>query len=668
MEVVMEQAVQEEAAMTKEGIAALLGWPSPPKDITDLVQEFRRIEPIFRKRNSIVWHIRQLLYDVNERGRMLAKAWGLEDLTDTPLDNWRIYLPILDTFRRKARAIMSGARVRVRVSHYYPGPEDQPRVDLCEAFMRMYRDHRNALYTKMGYSLSLDEAVREVAQIDGHVYLYLAPDPQNPAMPLRTELWDCTEVFPVWGSGTIERVYRLTTQRAGLLRSLYPQAELPTDDYQNVKVLLYLDKAWMAVINYDTSDWLLPPTPHWLGCVPLVYTAYNGAPFARSDVGEAALEEIEAFRGVSAYYHVQGLVEALRDLYSAAIDQTTRAAAGKFLTTLPEVGFTGNDRIEPIDDTPGAAVVPAGTTVQQVVNKASLPALEVMIQRLLNDIYNALWNLDSRQGHEVALERIMATREQLQYFQPYWDQTDRHLKEELELALKLWRTMRQQFPDAFPPIVVVQRAQRGPDDYAQLDWYHIPSYLCASVSSQTSSDIELLQKGQVSAQLKAAGIFPIRYIHERFMDVDDPDEIERQLEEDLARTSPLLQRGMAAVLAVKQLRRELAEAERAGDQMLIMILQRELEAIMMQYQQGPPAPSPTQQQEQPMPPEVSGMLGALQQNPALGEEALLQAALAAEQGDLGPNPRTWASPQMPSSSPEIDYSRRLDAEMGVRTW
>jgi hypothetical protein len=247
MEVVMEQEVQGEVAMTTEGIAALLGWPSPPKDITDLVQEFRRIEPIFRKRNSIVWHIRQLLYDVNERGRMLAKAWGLEDLTDTPLDNWRIYLPILDTFRRKARAIMSGARVRVRVSHYYPGPEDQPRVDLCEAFMRMYRDHRNALYTKMGYSLSLDEAVREVAQIDGHVYLYLAPDPQNPAMPLRTELWDCTEVFPVWGSGTIERVYRLTTQRAGLLRSLYlRQSFLPTTTRTSKCCFISIRHGWQS--------------------------------------------------------------------------------------------------------------------------------------------------------------------------------------------------------------------------------------------------------------------------------------------------------------------------------------------------------------------------------------------------------------------------------------
>lgn len=629
-----------------------------PPTIQQLCDELRRIEPTYALRNQMIWEMRTLLQEVNEHGRRLAKLLGA---VETSLDEWRLHLPILDTYRRKARALMAGARTRITVASYSPSESGERRADLCEAFLRLYRSCRDDAFRRSGASGTMEEAIRDIAQTEGHVYQCILPDPSNQEMPIRTELWDATEVYPVWGLNGILRVYRKTRLSVDMIRDLVPDAYPGRDGHEEIDIVQYYDKTWMAIFDHDAYEWIVPPSPHYLGRIPVIASFYNGTIFAKTGLPSLSRDEIEAYRGVSAYWHSRGIIEALRDLYTAAIDQTTRAARGKFVTKLPEGEFLNADRAEGIDDTPGVAVVPAGTQVEQVFNRAAMPALEAMIQRLLRDLYNNLWELETPRGHEVALERIVATREQLQFFQPYYAHVDRHIQEEFSLALQFWRNARRNFPLLFPPLLVIARSGRSKEYLEPIDWTDIPERVSVRVHTRATTDVEILQKGQVAASLRAQGLVSTRYIGENFLEVEDFDELERQIEEDMIRHSdnPLVKETVAAVFGVKKLRQQLEESR--DDPLIAAILERGLAQIEQRFL-GQPQPA-----QAPAPP------GVEQMNPAMGQEmaspggqelspemlmgAIAQAAAQQEQ----PGAPLWAAPGTPRPAHEVEQMNQIAA-------
>lgn len=635
-------------------LAEMHGWELPPERPEDVVTDFDRVEPIYQARNRMLWEMRRLLADVTEQGRRLAAFWR-SDLTDTPDDDWLISLPILDTFRQKARAILSGATVRVNVSSYSPGQGGERRGDLCEAFARLYRDRRDVEFRRGGNGSGFEDAIRDAALVDGHVYEYLVPDPGRGEMPLRAQLWDATEVYPVWRDGRMARCFRRFSTKAEELKEQYPRADWSRiEDDQDVEVLCWYNRDWMAVVRVDCLEWLLPPTPHLLGRVPVIASFYRGIGFSRMGMGTQDADQTELVRGVPAFWHVRSLIEALQRLYSAAIDQTTRAARGKFVTKLPPDYHETNAPPPSIDDAPGTATVPAQTQIEQVYNRAAMPALEAMIQRLLKDLYDNLWTLEGGQRHEVALERIVATREQLQFFQPYYDGVDRHLEDELETALGMWRRMRGSFPEVFGPLMVLGRSGRGKDYFEPMDWQHVPEQLSVRVKTRTATDVEQLQKGQVAASLKMAGLVSTRYIATEWLDVEDFDEMERQIEEDAARSSPATQEVMAVVLGVRQLRRELEEAEMAGDELIASIVRSGLDGLVQQFGKPPQAPPPPPPGGGGIPPELAGMV--MQQGGA---------------GPMGPAPvdsggqANWVAAGVPPVNSELMMAQQLAGVPGV---
>lgn len=655
------QNIIEEAFFTSDALvdheSVVVIGPTPP-ECSDLCQELQRIEPLFDRRNRMIWEMRRLLNDVNEYGRTLARLLGS---IETTLDDWRLYLPILDTYRRKARALMSGARTRFTVASYSPTMSGERRADLCEAFLRLYRIARDEQFRRSGSSGTVEEAIRDIAQTEGHVYQVVLPNPGSREMPLRVEIWDATEVYPVWGISGMSRCYRKVRVPVSIVREIAPLAYPNRDQFDEVDIVQYYDDTWMAIFDPSTHEWIAPPSPHYIGRIPVIASFYNGMLFSKTGERSLARDEVEAYRGVSAYWHARGLIEALRDLYTAAIDQTTRAARGKFVTKLPEGDFINVDRAEGIDDTPGVAVVPAGTQVEQVFNRAGMPALESMIQRLLRDLYNNLWELESPRGHEVALERIVATREQLQFFQPYYEHVDRHLKEEFELALMMWRELRRRFPALFPPLMVAARSGRGKDYFEQLEWSHIPEFIDVRVRTRTSSDIEILQKGQVAATLRAQGIVSNRYIGENFLEVEDFDEMERQIEEDMIQRldNPIIKETLAAVFGLKKLRQEL---EGEDDPVISAILQRGISEIEQKYTRPPQPPQPPPGQPpvgEQIPPELLQMMQMAQAEPGAAPLGGVPGQSIPEEPSAG-NP-LWAAGGIPRETHELEQAQQIAA-------
>jgi hypothetical protein len=566
-----------------------------------------RAEQIYHRRNNTIWRLRGLFQEINR----LAAVIRTQAQTHERRDDWQQFLAMPDSFLQKFLAIALRGRPQIEAVSFQATDQDKKQSDLIEGFINLYKEDRNEAWKRKGESGTFAKAVLEAGFIDGHVYIYVYPEMGKAGLPFCAELWDATEVFPVWGSKGMVRCYRKTRMTLEMIRSTWPGVELDGDSFSERTVIFYYDQQVTAVCLED-GDFVQEPVRHLMGQCPVLHAFPRGRTLRRWQQGLQQQDIEEEQRGRSAMAAIESQLDTRRRLYEMWLARLQYESDPTMVTTVPAEMMDKDNPPRPVKRGDSARLLPSGSTAGPIDYKTPLSNIEAAIRQNDEDIFANLFRLDpmTDKQHPSGVEHVVSNEQAMTFFLPYMEELAGLEQWEYGLVLNCWRRFATLAPQLFPPLMVEHTTDDGEKSTSELRAEMVPADVRIRVSYRMHGLVEYLQIGSAVVGPKQAGIFSVDFILDDMLNVENPALIKRQILYDMAMGHPEVQKVMGLPLAIQAMRQLSTQAEMAGDRTMAMAWARAgmMIAMQLQMQQQQAMAPPGMMQ----PPGMAGQMGALQ--------------------------------------------------------